>query len=169
MNKSTLKKTFIAAFIFAIFGYSAHALAHTAIGTLDPNGNNPNDTALAQVTCYNDDDGDADHLYIQIQDNSSPIPGLYVSAQILKDNSANGISTSSMSNTTDTTSGDAAPSNPTAVGSGNGLYWLSVSKTNVAGPRNFTITYHCQTANDVHTGTCGPGDGCGILQGRWSN
>ncbi len=160
MNRSVLNKSFISVALLVAAGYASHAFAHTAAGMLDPNGNNPNATDVAQVICYDDGDGPTDHLYVQIQDNSSPVPGLFVSAQVLKDNQ-NG---SQMANTTDTSPGDNSASNPIAVGSGDGLYWLSVSKTNVAGPRQFTVTYHCQTIDDVHTGTCGPSDGCGILQ-----
>jgi len=156
MNSTISKKGLITALMLAAVGYAGHALAHTAAATLDPGGNNPNATDLVQVTCYDDGDGPTDHLYVQIQDNSPPVPGLFVSVQIFKDGK--------MANTTDTSPGDASASNPISVGTGNGLYWLSVSKTNVAGPRNFSVTYHCQTSNDVHTGTCGPGEGCGILQ-----
>ncbi len=164
MKCAFFEKTFVTALVLAAAGYASHALAHTAIGTLDPAGNNPNDTALAQVTCYDDGDGPPDHLYVQVQDMSPPVPGLLVSAQAFKDSP-----TPTMGNTTDPVSGDAnASAAITNVGTGNGLYWLSVSKTHVAGPRNFTVTYHCQTASDVHTGTCGPGDGCGIIQGTWS-
>ena len=161
MKGTSLKKGFITALILAVIGYASHALAHTAAATLDPGGNNPNATDVTQVTCFDDGDGPTDHLYVQIQDNSPPVPGLFISAQAFKDN---GQGSAQMSNTTDTSPGDATASNPIMVGNGNGLYWLTVTKTNVAGPRNFTVTYHCQTADDVHTGTCGPGDGCGILQ-----
>jgi len=77
-------------------------LAHSAGATIDPAGNNASATDLAQVICYDDGDGPTDHLYIQIQDNSPPVPGLLVSAQVYKD--------SHMTNVTDTVSGDANPS-----------------------------------------------------------
>jgi len=57
-----------------------------------------------------------------------------------------------MTNVTDTVSGDANSSPAAMIGGGDGVYYLSVSKT-ASGARNFTVTYHCQTAADVHTGT----------------
>ncbi len=123
---------------------AGQALAHSAGAVLDPAGNNASATDLAEVTCYDDGNGPPHHLYTQIQDLSPPVPGLLLSTQIFKGNQ--------MTNATDTVSGDPNPSSPATINGGAGTYYISVSKTNV-GARSFNITYHCQTVNDVHTGT----------------
>ena len=144
MKSASLKKIIMAASIMVAAGYAGGASAHSAGATIDSAGNNASATDLAQVICYDDGDGPTDHLFVQIQDASSPVSGLLVSAQIYKDNK--------MTNTTDTVSGDANASPGTTLIGGNGVYYLSVSKTAI-GARNFTVTYHCQTAAEVHTGT----------------
>jgi len=144
MKSASLKKIIMAASIMVAAGYAGGALAHSAGATIDSDGNNASATDLAQVICYDDGDGPADHLYVTIQDNSPPVSGLLLSAQIFKDGQ--------MTNVTDTVSGDANSSPPARISGGDGVYYLSVSKT-ATGARNFTVTYHCQTAADVHTGT----------------
>ena len=141
MKSAFLKKIIMAASIMVAAG---DAFAHSAGATIDAAGNNASATDLASVICYDDGNGAPHHLYTQIQDTSSPVSGLLVSTQIYKDNQ--------MTNTTDTVSGDANYSIPAILNGGQGEYILSVSKTAV-GARNFNITYHCQTAADVHTGT----------------
>ena len=136
----------------SLLAASGHAWPHSASAVLDPAGNNAAATDLAQVICYDDGNGPADRLYIQIQDLSPPAPGLLLSAEIFKDGK--------MTNTTDTVSADALASNPAVLVAGDGVYYLSVSKT-AAGARSFTVTYHCQTANDTHTGT-----DISVLQGQ---
>ena len=144
MKNTYLKNGFITALILAVIGYSGHTLAHSAGATIDSAGNNASATDLAQVICYYDGDGPTDHLYVTIQDNSPPVSGLLLSAQVYKDGH--------MTNVTDTVSGDANSSPSAKISGGDGVYYLSVSKT-ATGARDFTVTYHCQTAADVHTGT----------------
>jgi len=149
MKTAFLQKTLITAALLAAAGHAGHAFAHSAEAVLDPAGSNASATDLAQVVCYDDGNGPPHHLYTQIQDLSAPVPGLRISTQIFTDKS--------MTNTTDTVSADALPSYPATlvgsdIGGGVQLYYISVSKT-APGARNFSITYHCQTANDTHTGT----------------
>ncbi len=144
MKSDFLRKSIITVSILAAAGYASHALAHTAGAVLDPAGTNASATDLAQVICFDDGNGPPHHLMTQIQDLSPPVPGLLLSTQIFKD--------TQMTNVTDTVSGDANASTPAILNGGQGAYIISVSKTN-SGPRNFSITYHCQTANEVHTGT----------------
>ena len=144
MKSASLKKIIMAALIMVAAGYAGGASAHSAGATIDSAGNNASATDLAQVICYNDGDGPTDHLYVTIQDNSTPVSGLLLSAQVYKDGH--------MTNVTDTVSGDANPSPAAMISGGDGVYYLSVSKTAI-GARNFTVTYHCQTAAEVHTGT----------------
>ena len=144
MRSKLLKKTLVTSLILAAIAYANYAAAHSAGATIDAAGNNASATDLAQVICYDDGDGPTDHLYVTIQDNSPPVSGLLLSAQVYKDGH--------MTNVTDTVSGDANSSPLARIGGGDGVYYLSVSKT-ASGARNFTVTYHCQTAADVHTGT----------------
>jgi hypothetical protein len=149
MKNNCLQKIWLVASFLAAAGNTGAALAHSAEALIDGAGNNASATDLAQVICYDDGNGAPHHLYTQIQDLSGPVPGLLVSTQIFTDKQ--------MTSTTDPVSGDAYASNPAIlVGSDSGggvqVYYISVSKT-AAGPRTFSITYHCQTANDTHTGT----------------
>ena len=152
MNRLFLKKNLIVSVVLATVGYAGFALAHDAGATLDPAGNNASATDLAQVFCYDDTPDSSqppDHLYIQIEDLSPPVPGLLLSAQIYKDGN--------MTNITDTVSGDGLASAPLVLNGGSALggfkiYYISVSKTK-AGARAFNITYHCQSANNTHIGT----------------
>ena len=144
MRSKLLKKTLVTSLILAAIAYANYAAAHSAGATIDAAGNNASATDLAQVICYDDGDGPTDHLYVTIQDNSPPVSGLLLSAQVYKDGH--------MTNVTDTVSGDANSSPSAKISGGDGVYYLSVSKT-ATGARDFTVTYHCQTAADVHTGT----------------
>lgn len=112
--------------------------------TLDSAGNNPNAVALGAVSCGNDGRGPADHLVVQITDLSAPVPGMLVSAQILKNNR--------MINVTDPVSGDGKASAFVSLQGGAGSYYVSINKT-ATGSRNVFVTYHCQTAEGNHTGT----------------
>jgi hypothetical protein len=148
MKNRFLQTSFIAASLL-IAGYAGQSLAHSTDGVLDPNGNNASATNFWQLICYDDGNGAPHHLYTQIQDNSPPVPGLLLSTQIFTANA--------MANTTDTVSADGQGSNPASLygGAPTGgaqIYYISVSKTK-AGSRSFSLIYHCQTANDTHTGT----------------
>lgn len=144
MKSSPLKKTFIAASLLAAAGYVGHVSAHTAGTVLDSGGNNESATDMAQILCYDDGNGAPHHLYADVQDNSPQQYGLLVSVQLLANNQ--------MTNATDTVSGDISPSQGISLAAGQGPYTISISKT-AAGPRNFTVTYHCMTAGGTHTGT----------------
>lgn len=143
-NYKNLQQLLTLTGILLLTPYSLDALAHSAGGPIDAAGNNASATDLAFVTCYDDGNGAPDHLVISINDSSPAVPGLLVSVQIMKDGK--------MINTTDTISGDGKPSNAVALQGGKGEYYVSVNKTN-AGVRNFTIDWHCETANKIHTGT----------------
>lgn len=142
--KNVFLQKVLVALLLATAGHIDHAWAHTADAILDPPGTNAGATDLAQVNCYDDGSGPPHHLFVQIKDNSPPAPNMSVSIQTFKDGQ--------MANTTDTVSGDATAGDATTLVGNNGFYYLSVSKTNV-GTRSFTATYHCQTANNTHTGT----------------
>lgn len=142
------------AFMFALLLLlsAPAAYSHTARATLDPAGNNAHFTALARVTCFNDGSGPAVGLYVRVRDNSPPVAGLLVNAQILKGSQA--------IVTTDAVSGDATWSDPVQIDGAGGVYTVMVNKT-AAGPRNFDIEWHCVTTghdhdhsgNIPHTGT----------------
>jgi hypothetical protein len=132
-------------FVFALLSASVNSvLAHDAGGPIDAGGNNANATDYGYVSCFDDGNGPADHLSVQIDDDSPAVAGLLVSLQVSKDRK--------MINVTDPISGDDQPSQVVSLKGGNGIYDISVNKT-AAGVRNFGITYHCQTASGVHTGT----------------
>lgn len=142
-NLSNLPKILVAASIIITTCYAATISAHGGGAMLDPAGNKATFTALARVTCF-DDGGPADHLVAKIRDNSPPIPGMFVSLQLLKGSKAISV--------TDTTPGDAQFSEQVSLQGGNGVYLMMVNKT-IAGTRDFEVEWHCMTANQVHTGT----------------
>lgn len=141
MKYLTIKKSLVAAFIAFTLGYASLSSAHSAGA---PTGESRTFTGLAQITCFNDGNGDADNLIARIRDNSEPVPGLMVNLQLYKGNKAVSIS--------DTVSGDADFTDFVTLQGGPGTYYLIVNKTDV-GVRDFDIDWHCQTATGVHTGT----------------
>jgi hypothetical protein len=144
MQVLSLKKYLAAAIIACTVGYAGISNAHTAGATLDFDGTVRNFTGMAFVTCNDDGNGPADNIIVRIRDNSPPVPGLLVNLQVYKGNKANSI--------TDTISGDANFSPFITLHGGAGVYWLLVNKTDI-GARTFEVEYHCNTADDVHTGT----------------
>ncbi len=144
MKIKALRKTLARALILLSVAYVEGVFAHSAGGVIDAAGNNASATDLAQVSCYDDGDGPTGYLFIQIQDQSSPVPGLLMSIQAAKD--------AQMTNDSDLVSGDATASPGAELWAGDGIYYISASKT-AAGSRTFTVTYHCMTSQGVHTGT----------------
>mgnify|MGYP006048527895 FL=1 len=142
MNGKGLTSQLITA--IALFGLVQSSHAHDAAATMDPVGNSATFTGYGFVTCFDDGNGPADKLLASVNDLSPPVPGLLVNLQILKGNRAASV--------TDPVSGDGNGSPVIAVRGGNGVYQIMINKTAV-GARNFSIQYHCMTANDVHTGT----------------
>lgn len=143
MNRQ-IKQLLGTAILISAAGYGSVALSHTAGGPLDFSGVGASATDLVSVDCFNDSNGEADHLVAQVEDLSPPVPGLMVSLQITKDNK--------MINTTDTISSDGSASPAVNLHGGNGSYRISVNKTG-PGVRNINVTYHCETSSNVHTGT----------------
>ncbi|MER0203734.1 MAG: hypothetical protein DU480_07715 [Nitrosomonas sp.] len=131
--------------IFAMItlGYVSVSGAHDAGATMDPDGTTASFTGYALVTCI-DDVGVTDRLVASIKDTSPPQDNLLVSLQIIKGNRA--------ASTTDPVSGDGNFSPEAKVHGGSGVYQVLVNKT-IAGARSFLISYHCMTADNVHTAT----------------
>lgn len=96
------------------------------------------------MQCFDDGNGVADRLIVQIEDNSPPLAGLFVSMQVLKDNK--------ITNITDPVSGDGVASPSAILSAGSGSYLISVNKTK-AGTRLINVSYHCETKGGIHTGT----------------
>ena len=138
------KRVIVALSILLAVGHANVTLAHSAGGAIDAAGTNANATDLAAVTCYDDGDGPAAYLFVQIQDQSAPLQGLLMSIHIQK-----GLQ---MTTSTDAVSGDATASPGATLNGGNGIYYISATKT-AAGTRIFTVTYHCMTSGNAHTGT----------------
>jgi hypothetical protein len=142
--QKSLGKILLSASVIVTTGYAAICGAHGGGAVLDPAGNKATFTALARVTCFDDGNGAADYLVAKIRDNSPPVPGMFVSLQLLKGSKAISI--------TDTTPGDADFSPEVTLQGGNGTYFMMADKT-MAGARNFEVEWHCKTATGVHTGT----------------
>jgi hypothetical protein len=127
--------------------YGSSCVAHSVGSLLDAAGTNASATDLYQITCYDDGGGNPDYLFMQIQDASTPAPGLIMSVQAYFD------TTKIMTNNTDPVSGDANASTGAQLWGGRGIYYLSVSKT-AAGARLYNVTIHCwSVSGGSHTGT----------------
>lgn len=144
MSSHFLKNILGAVVVVFTVGYGNFALSHTAAGPLDFSGVGASATDLLSVECFNDSNGDADHLIVQVEDLSPAVPGLMVSVQIIKNNK--------MINTTDTLSSDGNASPEARLQAGNGAYLIAINKTG-PGVRNINLTYHCETSSNIHTGT----------------
>ncbi|SDG96644.1 hypothetical protein [Nitrosomonas sp. Nm132] len=143
--QKSLGKILLSASMIVTTGYAAICGAHGGGAVLDPAGNKATFTALARVTCFDESGvGPADYLAVKIRDNSPPVPGMFVSLQLLKGSKA--------INITDTTPGDAHFSPEVTLRGGNGTYFMMANKT-MAGARNFEVEWHCKTVNNEHTGT----------------
>ncbi len=137
MKTLLLKKTFITASILVALGHAAIVQAYpNATTVIDAAGTNANATDLGQINC----DAASDRLYVMVQDQSAPVPGLLLSVHIYS-----GIQ---MTTGTDPVSGDANPSPIISLIGGAGPYFISITKTNV-GARLFTVTYQCANANTL--------------------
>ena len=143
MNNQLRSKATLSAAIWTI-GLYGTAHAHDGGATLDAAGTNASATALAGISCFDDGHGEAARLVIQLKDISEPVDGLLLSAQIYK-----GIKATSV---TDPVSGDANHSPVVELEAGPGTYWVMLDKT-AAGPRQFNLIWHCETADELHTGT----------------
>ena len=130
-------------FTVITLGYAGLSGAHDAGATMDPDGTTASFTGYALVTCI-DDVGVTDRLVASIKDTSPPQDKLFVSLQIIKGNRAD--------STTDPVSGDGNFSPEAKVQGGSGVYQILVNKT-IAGARSFLVSYHCMTADNVHTAT----------------
>ncbi|MDO9424641.1 MAG: hypothetical protein Q7T40_10705 [Methylobacter sp.] len=141
MKIASLKKAFITALISISAGHAGIALAHSGGGIIDPGSNNASATDLAAVTCG----PGTHHLSAQVKDISGPVPGLLLSLHLYKGNQ--------MTTSTDAISGDANYSPPISLNAGQGVYYMSLTKTNIGG-RQFDVIWHCMAGDDAtHTET----------------
>ena len=144
MNTISIKKSLLTASVLALAGYAGIASAHTAGGVIDAAGTNASATDFAVVSCYDDGSGAPAFLFIQIQDQSAPVPGLLMTMMAAKGNQ--------VITTSDPVSGDANAGPGVQLKGGDGTYYITASKT-AKGARTFTVTYHCMTGGGIHTGT----------------
>ena len=119
MPNLTLKNLGLAGSLLLAISICNIASAHIAGGPIDVNGNNASASDLAFINCYDDGNGPADKLLVQIEDLSPPVVGLLLNLQITKDNK--------MTNTTDPISADNKPSVSAVLKAGNGAYFVSVN------------------------------------------
>ena len=143
MSQQLFQKAVATIFAMITLGYASVSGAHEAGATMDPDGTTASFTGYALVTCI-DDIGVTDRLVASIKDTSPPQDKLLVSLQIIKGSRA--------ASTTDPVSGDGNFSPEARVQGGSGVYQILVNKT-IAGARSFIVSYHCMTADNVHTAT----------------
>jgi len=125
----------------AVLGCSPALYAHSGGNLLDDDTTN---SAMADVTCFDDGNGEPSTLVAQTKDGSEPKAGLLLSLQLIKGNQVVSI--------TDSVSGDADYSPLIQIDGGKGVYKMILTKT-APGQRAFELVWHCLTAKGVHTGT----------------
>lgn len=146
MKNKSLKLLFASVSGLGALAFAAMASAHES-GTRSL-GNAVGATDLYQVSCFDDGNGAAERLEVQLQDLApKPTPDPLISIQVIKGTKA--------ANSTDQVDGNAAYSPLIAVHGGNGTYLVSVNKTK-AGKENYQFSYHCIAADNAHTGTSEP-------------
>ncbi len=143
MKQIPIKPILLASLLISC-GYTSTSLAHSGGGTMDPTGTNAHFTAVADVSCFDDGNGPPHHLAVRIRDTSPPVAGLFISLHVLK--GGRGIST------TDTIPGDFHFSPEVTLAAGAGNYTLMATITD-KGPRSFIADWHCETIDNIHTGT----------------
>ena len=121
---------------------SAHELSAT-LGTA------AGATDYYQVHCYDDGAGATGYLELSVTD-ELPVAAPIVSTQVMKIDSIN--KTYRLLSSSDLKDGDASSSPELAASWGNGFYFVTVNKTK-AGAEKYTLSYHCMTAGNEHTGT----------------
>lgn len=146
MRLQFLRKIFTSIFVAGcMLGFATFSSAHGGGGiVMDAAGVSRTFTGVVLVTCFDDGNGPAENLIARIRDNSSPVPGLFVNLQLVKNNKA--------VNITDIVSGDADYSPFVTLHGGPGVYNMIINKTDV-GERNFDVEWHCNTVDGIHTGT----------------
>jgi hypothetical protein len=145
MENTPLKNAFVTASFLVAVGYLGTASAHEQVDVL---GEGEVDlyskvVELYQVTCSTDAGGETGRLAFQIS-NDSPNSVPLLSVQVYKGVQAQ--------NSTDPIGGDAVFSSETYLNDSNGSYIVMVDKT-APGAVIYTLAFHCQTLNGIHTGT----------------
>jgi hypothetical protein len=140
MKRTNLKNAVVAVSFLAAAGHAAISSAHTTVGAL---GAGAGATDHYQVICSTDSGGVTGRLGIRAID-KAPKAAPMVSVQTRKGAVA--------TNSTDAVDGDAAYSPMSYNKGGNGVYYVTVTKS-WGGAENYTLDYHCQTNSGVHTGT----------------
>ncbi|PKM11788.1 MAG: hypothetical protein CVV13_07820 [Gammaproteobacteria bacterium HGW-Gammaproteobacteria-3] len=151
MKPTFLSKTLLLTGLIAL-ALAGTAHAHTAIaplGDIDDQGSN---TAVADITCFNDGNGEPDHLLASIKDLSPPVPGLLINLQMLKGKTFAPGQPIIATSTTDPVSGDTEASDYILLHRGGGVYTIMLNKTG-PGTREFELVWHCNAADGTHTGT----------------
>lgn len=143
MKNLSVKNMLSTAVLLAV-GYAPLSIAHTASGPLDYSGVGASASDILTVDCFNDSNGEPDHLVASVEDLSPAAASQIVSLQIFKDNK--------MINTSDTSSAAGGASPEAKLSAGSGTYRITLTKT-AAGVRNVNVTYHCETSSNAHTGT----------------
>lgn len=140
MKPINFKKVLVASLLGSL-GIVGSVSAHDQGGTLKKAASS---TDYYQVTCDDDGNGPADHLFIQVKDElpkAKPLVSVLVVSGLIAQNS------------TDAIDGDATGSPALNIKGGNGAtYYVFVNKTSV-GVENYTLDYHCLTSTGDHTGT----------------
>jgi hypothetical protein len=141
MKKNLLKLTPALLPLVIGFGYAQSTSAHEQPGSLGQSGRAID---IYQVRCFDDGNGENDHIAVSVQD-LLPVSAPKISVQVIRGNTA--------TNTTDAVDGNASHSPEVIVkGSADEFYTLSVNKSG-GGSENYLLEYHCISATNQHTGT----------------
>lgn len=145
MKFLTLKSPLVAGLFLLAASQSGVVSAHSQSGSFTTGQRGAID--WYQVTCSDDGSGAPDHLLAEIKDNTASTAK--VGVVVKKGTSCTEPCAKNAQDVTDT---DANFSPSIKVKQGSGVYDVYVHHTS-AGSDSYSLTYHCETSGNVHTGT----------------
>jgi hypothetical protein len=135
--------------LLGVIGTVELVSAHETAGAIGRKSTKAGGIDKYNITCFDNNSGAPDHLFVQVFDTPRPRNPARISVQAFVS------ATGAVSAISLAPNDKAFPSNSIKLVGGAGLYEVDVTKSRSKkkGVEIYAITYHCQTANSVHTGT----------------
>lgn len=138
--------------LFGVISCTQFAQAHDLPGALGRKLSKAAATDMYTVSCFDDGNGVADHLSVEVFDKKPRNPA-QISAQILlpATGADSGVAV-------DPVDGDGLPGEELTLAGGDGPYQVNIAKTRSKrrGAEIYFVIFHCESATGVHTGTNEP-------------
>jgi hypothetical protein len=138
--------------LLGVIGTVELVSAHEIAGAIGRKNSKAGGTDKYNVTCFDNNNGAPDHIFVQVFDTPRPRNPAKISIQAFLP------ATGAVSAISVAPNDKAFPSYSIKLVGGADLYEVDVTKSRSKkkGVEIYAITFHCQTANDVHTGTAEP-------------